>query len=73
VAPQNQPAIVIGEQGLAVIQYVGLTDIDTYEGDITGTGYLFGLFHQKSYVDSRDVQGLLAIQEEGFLVFKQVN
>jgi hypothetical protein len=47
-------------------------DIDTYPGQVTGTAYPFGLFHQRGYVDARDAQALLETVEDGFKVFERI-
>lgn len=53
------------------MEYTGVTDIDTYPGDVTKTAYPFGLFRQRGYVDSRDADGLLSLQEDGLSVFRK--
>jgi hypothetical protein len=65
-------AAVVGEQGLVQMRYTGYTDIDSFEGEVTGQAYLFGLFRQRAYVDARDTTGLLSTQEDGQFVFQEV-
>ena len=52
------------------MKYTGVTDIDTYPGKVTGTGYPFGLLRRKGYVDARDAQGLLSTIEDTQSVFE---
>lgn len=51
--------------------YRGVMDIDSYPGLVTGTAYPFGLFRRRGFVDARDVQGLLAVIEDGQPVFTE--
>lgn len=62
--------MITGEQGLVLMKYTGVTDIDTYTGKVTGTGYPFGLLRRKGYVDTRDKPGLLATVEDTQSVFE---
>lgn len=62
--------MVTGSGGLVKLCYTGVTDIDTYIGSVTGTGYPFGLFRRRGYVDTRDVPGLLDTIEDGLKVFE---
>jgi hypothetical protein len=66
----SQLEIIAGEQGLVLMKYTGVGDIDTYTGKVTGTGYPFGLLRRKGYVDKRDVQGLLSTIEDTLPVFE---
>jgi hypothetical protein len=63
--------LTVGEAGLTVMRYTGLTDIDTYTGKATGQGYIFGLFRMRGLVDTRDVKSLLEIEEDGLKVFEE--
>lgn len=61
----------VGEGGLVLARYTGVGDIDIYEGTVTGTGYPFGLFRRRGYVDRRDLPGLLETVEDGMRVFEE--
>lgn len=61
----------MGEGGLVLLRYTGVTDIDAYPGAVTGQAYPFGLFRRRGYVDARDAAGLLAVIEDGRLVFEE--
>jgi hypothetical protein len=52
------------------MKYTGVTDIDTYPGQVTGTGYPFGLLRRRGFVDARDVPGLLQVTEDTLPVFE---
>jgi hypothetical protein len=54
------------------MKYTGFMDIDTYKGEVTGTGYPFGLLRRRGYVDTRDCPGMLKIIEDTQLVFEAV-
>jgi hypothetical protein len=54
------------------VRYTGVTDIDTYVGQATGTAYPFGLFRRMGYVDTRDLAGLLETVEDGLVVFERI-
>ena len=52
------------------MKYTGVSDIDTYTGAVTGTGYSFGLLRRKGYVDKRDMPALLQTIEDTLPVFE---
>lgn len=66
----SQPKVIAGEGGLVLMKYTGVTDIDTYPGQVTGTGYPFGLLRRRGFVDARDVPGLLQVTEDTLPVFE---
>lgn len=69
---QAQAPVVFGETGLVAVEYVGLSDINTYVGCFTGMAYPFGLFRRRGYVDRRDLEYLLKVVEDGQAVFEVI-
>lgn len=57
---------------LVEVRYKGLYDLVEHEGAVTCRIYTFGLEMDTLYVDSRDVDGLLAVVEDGKAVFEVV-
>ena len=60
---------VAGEAELILVKYLGWVDEITLES-VTGAQYIFGLEKQKGYVDSRDLDAILAVQEDTKKMFE---
>ncbi|NMC34204.1 MAG: hypothetical protein GYA36_17355 [Veillonellaceae bacterium] len=56
---------------MTLIKYTGVSDLERYVGPATGAVYTFGLLGRRSgYVDNRDLDALLAAEEDGKKVFR---
>lgn len=72
--PPPIPKFVVGEEGLTMVKYIGWLEEDYYVGETTGAVYIFGLGgRQKGYIDSRDLDGMLKVDEDGQMVFVNGN
>ena len=61
---------MFGGEGLQRVHYLGFFEISNYQGRFTGKVYRFGMERMYGYVDVRDVDGLLAVVEDGQKVFE---
>lgn len=60
-----------GKDGFEILEYVGASSSDmTWWGPTTGTRYVFGGNRRVGYVDRRDVDKMVAIQDQGRKAFR---
>lgn len=69
--PEVVSKIIIGEEGITLVEYIGWFDIEEYIGSTTGTVYRFGIDRPRGYVDNRDLDKLLEITEDGERIFRK--
>ena len=62
-------APVLGESELVLVKYTGWIDEIKIES-VTGALYVFELGRNKQYVDSRDVEAILALTEDTKKMFE---
>lgn len=70
LARSSRQAVSAGS--LVLLRYVGVSSGNTpYYGAVTKLRYIFSTGHPEKYVDSRDVEGLLSLQEGRRPVFER--